>query len=182
VRIIGAGSSGFAANVNALGHVEVALHQWAGGVLPNATLLAESQPNPVVPMVGGFGMLWNGSGWDRARGATDGQLVKFSQLMGVTGTIQEAAASVATHTFIAQTISSMQLAGVNPTRIGFHFFNAAANIFYLLFGPSGTVANCSLPVPCGIVYEMPKRLWSGVISGAWDQTGLGTGLASELMA
>ena len=38
--------------------------------LPAAAALADAVANPTVPGVGGFGMVWNGTTWDRAPGST----------------------------------------------------------------------------------------------------------------
>lgn len=46
--------------------------------LPTAAALAENASNPTAPAVGAFGMVWDGSGWDRTPGnSTDGMLVNL---------------------------------------------------------------------------------------------------------
>jgi hypothetical protein len=51
----------------------VVLYDAAGAALLVAAALADGAANPTVPGIGAYGLLWNGSTWDRASGAnTDG--------------------------------------------------------------------------------------------------------------
>ena len=53
--------------------------------LPAAAALANSTANPTVPAVGSFGMLWNGTTWDRVPGTlANGMLVNLGLNNGVT--------------------------------------------------------------------------------------------------
>ena len=53
--------------------------------LPAATALADNTANPTAPAVGSFGMLWNGTTWDRVPGTlANGMLVNLGLNNGVT--------------------------------------------------------------------------------------------------
>lgn len=58
--------------------------------LPNAAALADNASNPTAPAVGAFGMVWDGSTWDRQPGTSaDGTLVNLgaNNDVTVTGTV-----------------------------------------------------------------------------------------------
>lgn len=53
--------------------------------LPAAAALADGASNPTAPATGGFGMLWNGSTWDRAPGtAANGAATNLTKIAGTT--------------------------------------------------------------------------------------------------
>lgn len=70
-----AGGGGYVnVKVNPSGSLAVA----ADTELPDAAALADNTANPTVPGVGAFGMMYDGSTWDRVRGtSTDGLLVNL---------------------------------------------------------------------------------------------------------
>lgn len=84
--------------------------------LPDAAALADAAANPAAPAVAGFGMLWNGTTWDRAPGTAASGLK-----------VQQAADNVTTGTITAngQTVQAAVVAGM--TGLGLMWYGTFAS-------------------------------------------------------
>jgi hypothetical protein len=91
--------------------------------LPTAAALADNTANPTVPAVGGFGMWYDGTTWDRARGdSTNGLLVNLGSNNDVTvsGTVDVGGSTVDTELPAAASLGDNT---ANPTVPGVGSFN-----------------------------------------------------------
>lgn len=90
--------------------------------LPTAASLADNTPNPTVPAVGAFNMVWDGTNWDRAPGTSaDGVLVNLGANNDVA--VTNATASNLNAEVQGDAGHNAALSG-NPVRIGARGVNA----------------------------------------------------------
>jgi hypothetical protein len=72
--------------------------------LPAAAALADAASNPTAPATGAFGMLWNGTTWDRAPGSAAGGLTtNLKQLNGTTVATNSGAKDAGTQRIVIAT-------------------------------------------------------------------------------
>lgn len=91
--------------------------------------------------------------------------------VGIYNVAAEEPADVATITSIATSTSSVvALPAGQYTNVT--FYNGATNTVYLAFAPTATTSNYTVEVTAGSTYQMPKPVYSGVVSAIWS-TGSG---------
>lgn len=115
VLIPGDATAGLKVDLGADNDVTVTGSVTADTELPSAASLTDNFANPTAPAVGAFGMVWDGSTWDRAPGnSTDGLLVEVSNPGGdstPTGPVNEYAATTALAAGASDAVDSSEAAG-----------------------------------------------------------------------
>lgn len=145
--------------------------------LPTAAALADNASNPTVPAVGAFGMVWDGSTWDRQAGTSaDGTLVN----LGTNNDVTLNGAGTATLANINDAATSATLQASNVNRKAWSCFNDSTQRLYIKFGATASTTSFNVRVEPGALYEMPLPVYTGIIDGIWAADGTGAARVCEL--
>lgn len=79
---------------------------------------------------------------------------------------------------IASTVGTVTLAAANTRRVSLAIYNASTNPLFMRLGASATTAAYTLMMVGSGYYELPRPIYSGIITGIW-QTAAGSAFITE---
>lgn len=157
-----------------------------GGTVPPPALsltvgaLSANPQNDAITSMTGFqtaGYVYNGTNWDRVRGATSAHGTTGTGLPGVgelrfDGTnFRRVRSSLATsaHTAVGASVTSVSLLAANSNRESATFYNDSASAYcYLKLGATASTTSFTYKMAPGAYYELPMPVWAGAVDGIWD--------------
>lgn len=114
-----------------------------------------------------FGMVWNGTTWDRIAGNTAGIAVK------------PAASTTATLANVASSATNVTLRAANTARLGLLLYNDSTSSCYMKFGATASATSFTVFLGPGAYWEMRAPIYTGLVDGIWTSAA-GTMRVTEL--
>lgn len=143
------------------------------------TITPSSDAATTATMGSAAGVNYNGTNWDRQRGATAANATTGTGLLGAgmlgwDGTnyrrIRTGLATSAV-TSVAASVTSVTLLALNTAREQATIANESASAtLYAKLGATASLTSYTVAIPPGGYYEVPcsKGIWTGVIDGIWS--------------
>lgn len=102
-----------------------------------------------------FGMVWNGTTWDRMPGSSQGQIVR------------PVLSTVATLANVSGSASSVTLRAAATTRLGLLVYNDSTASLYLKYGATASATSFTVFLGPTAYWEMPAPIYNGTVDGIW---------------
>jgi hypothetical protein len=125
---------------------------------PSSSRAVDGQTNEQdMAQVQGFGMLWNGTTWDRMPGSA-----AFGQ------TNRQVPSATSTLANVASSATNVTLRASSTGRLGLMLYNDSTSVCFVKFGATASATSYTLQMGPTAYYEMPQPLYTGIVDGIWS--------------
>lgn len=99
----------------------------------------------------------------------------------ISGSFSEPKPGTAGLTFVLSTSSEVIIASGNLQRMGLTVFNDSSGTLFLMVGPTGSLATnfFSVKLSTGDFYELPVPVYTGAVTGLWNQPDTSGAMVTE---
>lgn len=98
------------------------------------------------------------------------------------GTVELPTSTASTCVSVAASVSVVTLLASNSGRAGAIVVNNGTTTLYLRLGAGASLTLWSVPIEPGGTYEMPRRYYTGIITGIWAAGATGDAKVTEVVA